>query len=210
MKLIKLSCALLVLISTSACVTGTREITLEVPATASGANRSGQIYIASIDDEREFQHKPRIPETPSVSGNLEKKTPAELNTYVGRQRNGYGAAMGSVALKDGSTVQAETRKVLVASLEARGYEVVESADNAQSVSVDIDKFWAWMVPGFISTGFESEVELELESDGKTAVAYGNGNNEGQTASNANWALTYKRAYGKLLDSLDSALEDIGL
>jgi len=169
MKLVKLLSILTFALSTTACVTGTREITLEVPTASSQVTKSGTIYIASIDDKRGFEQKPRIPETPSVSGKLEKKTAEELHSYVGRQRNGYGGAMGSVALKEGS-VQDEVRKVLASSIEARGYTVSDSPDNARAIDVDIQKFWAWMVPGFISIGFESEVELTLESDGKTATA----------------------------------------
>lgn len=210
MKLTKLLCTLVVSLSAAACVNGTRQIELDVPSSNSVSEKSGLIYIASINDSRVFKHKPRKPETPSISGKLDKKTPEELSTFIGRQRNGYGGAVGSVALKEGSTVQQEARKVLTAGLEARGYQVSDSADNARAINIDIQKFWAWMVPGFISIGFESEVELGLESGGKTALAYGKGNNEGQVASNANWALTYKRAYQNLLDQLDAALEELDL
>ena len=215
MKFIKLICAFTILASTTACVTGKREIALEIPTPSSAANKSGMIFIASVDDKREFVHKPKIPETPSIKGDLESKTPAELSAYIGRQRNGYGRAMGSVVLAEGATVSDEVRKLLKAGIEARGYQLVDApTSNAVSLDVDIEKFWAWFVPSFFTMGFESELELSLQSTNgdvhKTAMVRGKGNNEGQVASNANWALSYKRAYTDLLSSLDTALEELGL
>ena len=207
----KLICAITILASTTACVTGKREIALEIPTSSSAATKSGMIFIASVDDKRVFVHKPKTPETPSIKGDLESKTPAELSTYIGRQRNGYGRAMGSVALANGSTVPDEVRKLLKAGIEARGYQVVNAATpNAVNLDVDIEKFWAWFVPSFFTMGFESELELSLQSTSKTAQVRGKGNNEGQVASNANWALSYKRAYADLLSKLDKALEELGL
>jgi len=215
MKLIKLSCVLAILLSATACVTGTREISLDIPPSSVSATKSGLIYLANIEDKREFEYKPKIPEIPSVKGKLESKTAEELHSYIGRQRNGYGIAMGSVALAGGQTVQDEVRKLLTAGIEYRGYQVAKQpGGNARSIDVDIEKFWAWFVPSLFTVGFESQLELTLKSsDGgisKTSVLSGKGNNEGQIASNANWALSYKRAYADLLGKLDAALEELGL
>ncbi|MBX2848508.1 MAG: YajG family lipoprotein [Acidiferrobacterales bacterium] len=211
MKFLKLIGLLTFALSTTACVTGTREITLELPTADTQASKVGAIYIASLEDKRVFEQKPKKPEVPSVSGKLDSKSESELSSYVGRQRNGYGGAMGSVALAGGKTVQDEVRAVLSQSLESRGYEILSApASDAKTIEVAIKKFWAWMVPGFVSVGFESEVELSLEANNKTAQAYGKGNNEGQVASNANWELTYKRAYQELLDNLEIALDGLGL
>ncbi len=210
MKTIKIICVLALLASTSACVTGTREINLETPNSTSSVSKDGLIYIASIEDKREFEQKPRKPEIPSVKGKLESKTATELSTYIGRQRNGYGGAMGSVSLNEGSTVQSEVKKLISNELVARGYTISDTPENAKSLDIDIEKFWAWMVPGFISIGFESELLLKLESQGSSSSVHGKGNNEGQVASNANWALTYKRAYADLLSKLAVALDEIGL
>jgi len=215
MKLIKLLTVVLVSASVSACVTGTREISLETPAVELEASKTGTIYIASVTDQRQFEHKPKIPEIPSVKGKLESKTEEQLNAYVGRQRNGYGMAMGSIALADGATVQQEIRKLLTAGIEARGYELVsEKSSDASVLEVNIDKFWAWFVPGFFSIGFESEVVLTLTSvnggETQTTTIAAKGNNEGQIASNANWILSYKRAYEDFFNKLGAALGEIGL
>ncbi len=209
MKLVKLLTILTLTLSATACVTGTREISLEVPEASSGFSKSGAVFIAEIKDSRGFEQKPKIPETPSVSGKLETKSPSELSSLIGRQRNGYGGAMGSVALQE-SSVQAETRKLVEASLKARGYTIASSAEGARELNIDIQKFWAWMVPGFVSIGFESELDLTLRTNDQTVSVTGKGNNEGQIASDANWALTYKRAFQDLLDNLENGLTVIGL
>jgi hypothetical protein len=122
------------------------------------------IFIASVEDKREFEHKPRVPEIPSVKGDLESKTAAELSAYIGRQRNRYGRAMGSVVLAEGATVSDEVRNLLKAGIEARGYQlVVTPTSNAVNLDVDIEKFWAWFVPSFFTMGFESQLELNLQS-----------------------------------------------
>jgi hypothetical protein len=132
--------------------------------------------------------------------------------HIGRQRNGYGGAMGDVAIANGVTVQDQVRELLNNGLSKRGYSVTDSAD--KQLIVDIDKFWAWMVPGFFSVGFESEVEttltLQQASQTKTVTVLGKGNNEGQVASDANWKLTYTRAYEAFLQKLDQALEELEL
>ena len=58
----------------------------------------------------------------------------------------------------------------------------------------------------------SETKLTVNDGTKsisTTVA-GKGNNEGQVASNANWKLTYTRAYNAYLEKLDAALAELGL
>lgn len=202
---------ILLLLATTGCVTGVREIALEVPTQTPAAQKSGSIYIASITDSRAFEQKPASPRTPSVKGDLESKTPEMLATYIGRQRNGYGKAMGSVALADGKTVNDEVRALLKEGLSARGYALSDSANGATPIDVDIQKFWAWFVPGFWAVGFESEVALTLSTPNQTPqVVTGAGNNKGQVASDANWQLTYKRAFQDFLNNLDGALEKLGL
>ncbi len=199
-------------ISLSACVTGTRQIALEVPTQTSSNENVGTIQIVGINDNRVFEQKPSKPEIPSSKNTVADLSAETKATLIGRQRNGYGGAMGDVSLIDGVSVQSQMQELLTSGLNKRGYSVVKTAD--KKLTVDIEKFWAWMVPGFISIGFESQLQtkLTLNENGvtKTSSAAGNGNNEGQVASNANWALTYKRAYNAFLVKLDTALEELGL
>jgi len=213
MKIIKLLISLSLLTTMTACVTGTRNINLEVPETSTASQKLGAVYIASVTDSRAFEKKPKKPEIPSVKGGPESKSTEELNAYVGRQRNGYGGAMGSVSLGEGKTVQSEVKALLTAGLKANGYDVASSPQQAgKNLDVDIQEFWAWMVPGFVSVGFESRVGLKLSVDGseQSQLIEGFGNNEGQVASNANWELTYKRAYQDFLSKFGETLKKLGL
>jgi len=213
MKFTKLLTAAMILATMTACVTGTRSINLELPKATASTQDLGAVYISGINDLRAFEAKPKIPEIPSVKGGPEKKTAAELSTYVGRQRNGYGGAMGSVALEEGKSVQSEVKGLLQAGLKANGYQIADTPQqNGKNLNVDIQQFWAWMVPGFVSVGFESRVALKLSVDGsqQSTEIEGFGNNEGQVASNANWELTYKRAYEDILTKYGDALKELGL
>lgn len=202
--------ALAALLFLNGCVTGTRSVNLEIPTQAVSEKQLGAVYIASIEDLRVFEHKPKSPRIPSVKGKLEKSTAEERAKLIGRQRNGYGIAMGAVSLPDNANIKQQVKSLIASGLASRGYVLSDSPENAVQLDIDVNKFWAWMVPGFLSTGFESDLEVKLDANNKSKIIVGAGNNEGQVASNANWALTYKRAYTEFLSNLDTALEELGL
>ena len=196
------------------CVTGTRSIELEVPAQPTVSAASGTVFIGEIVDNRVFEQKPAQASTPSVAGNLAETNAEQRSRLIGRQRNGYGKAMGDVALAGDSTVQQEVRKLLVEGFSARGYEISETPDSDVQIHVSIEKFWGWFRPGFVKIGFESDVDCALEVDSagrKQSISVaGKGLNNGQVASDANWQLSFKRAYADFLNNLGSALEQAGL
>lgn len=196
------------------CVTGTRNIVLTPPDYINEKSKSGPIYIAIIEDEREFEQKPRSPFTPSVKGNLSSTSKEKLSTLIGRQRNGYGAAMGDVALPEGVTVQDKVRELITKGLEGRGYKVVDDENSPNKISVDIEKFWAWFSPGFWAISFESnlqcKIDFEQPSGNVTLDVAGYGINKGQVASDANWELAYQRAFLDFLKNLDATLDSQSL
>lgn len=210
----KSSLLILILLFLGGCVTGTRNVPLSAPEYQGSTNVNGTITLGKIIDNRQFEAKPKSPSTPSVKGDPSAESREDLATYIGRQRNGYGAAMGVVRLPEGGTVQDEMRKVLVSGLEGRGYRVAEGAAESMKIDVDIEKFWAWMTPTFFTVNFRSEVvaNLTLTGQGKnsTMTIVGNGLNVAQQASNANWALAYTRAFTDFLEKLDVALSEKGL
>ena len=205
---------LLSVVLLSACVTGTRNIQISPPDYVNEKTASGPIYIGSIEDSRNFEAKPRDPSTPSVNGDLASTPKEKLATLIGRQRNGYGAAMGDVALPQGSTVQDRIRELLTKGLESRGYTVVNDAGAAKKVSVDISQFWAWFSPGMWAVSFESNLQCKITfADGAQSKMFdvkGYGINKGQVASDANWELTYQRAFEDFLKNLDQVLDANGL
>lgn len=203
------------LLTLSGCVTGTRTLeSLATPDHPNTAAASGNVFIGNIRDGRSFEHKPRSPSTPSVKGELNEVSRDERAVLVGRQRNGYGAAMGDVALPAGESVPDKVRELLVEGLESRGYVVVEDASAPYNISADVEKFWAWFSPGFTSVSFEAEVQCEVVVERPTGPVTlqfaGRGLNKGQIASNANWELAYQRAFEEFLNNMDTVLDDAGL
>lgn len=198
----------------SGCVVGTRNIDLEVPQYDGKEEAFGSVYIGIIEDDRQFEAEPRDPSIPSVDGNLSKTSEQTLATLIGRQRNGWGKAMGDVALPEGGSVQNEIRDLLAVGLEGRGYSVVDDKNAANTVTVDINKFWAWFSPGMWSVSFEAELECEInfseQGETHTFEVTGYGLNRGQVASDANWKLAYRRASEDFLENLNKTLESLGL
>lgn len=202
-------------VTLSGCVTGTRNLeNLDVPAFDNQASASGTIYIGSIEDNRQFAEKPNSPSTPSVKGGLASVSKEGLSALIGRQRNGFGAAMGDVALPEGVKVQDKVRELLTVGLESRGYQVVDDSNATNKISVDVEKFWAWFSPGFASISFESNlqcnIEFERPSGNVVLDVSGYGVNKGQVASNANWELAFARAFTDFLENLDKGLDTKGL
>lgn len=196
------------------CVTGTRVIDAPSPEYSNELSASGTVYISSIEDSREFEQKPSSPSTPSVKGDLSSTPKEKLSTLIGRQRNGYGAAMGDVALPEGVTVSDKVRDLLTTALTSRGYKVVDEKDADNKMSVDVKKFWAWFSPGMWSVKFESNLQCEIDFQGPsknvTLDVSGYGINKGQIASDANWKLAYNNAYVNFLENLDELLDAKGL
>ncbi len=196
------------------CAAGTRNIELNSPSYSNEVSASGNIIIGNIQDKRVFEAAPKSPSTPSVDGDLAKTSKETLSTLIGRQRNGYGMAMGDIVLPNGDTVQEVTRKLLTTALESRGYNVVDNKTDAYNLTVDVNKFWAWFSPGMFSVSFEADIQCTVHFDNGTTKrsldVSGYGVNKGQVASNANWQLAYERAFQDLLKNLDKILDSEGL
>ncbi len=193
----------------SGCVTGTRNIDLEQPSFMSKKTAAGTIYISEIKDSRNFEAEPRDPSTPSVDGDLMTTSKEKLATLIGRQRNGFGAAMGDVALPEGQNVQSKMKSLIAAGLKARGYTVSDSENADMKLNVSISDFWAWFSPGMWSVSFEAKLKsiLNFETNGesKEVVVEGYGINKGQIASDANWQLAYSRAFMDYMVKFEEAL-----
>ncbi len=142
------------------CVTGTRLIDLAPPDYPDSQQASGEIYIGAIQDNRHFEQRPPEASTPSVTGTLSETPAATLATLIGRQRNGYGKAMGDVALPEDGSIQQETRDLLTEGLQSRGYTVTAAQDAPTKIDVSVDRFWGWFSPGMWAVSFETRIEEE--------------------------------------------------
>jgi len=193
------------------CVVGTRNIELNMPEYSNDKTAVGDIYISSIRDSRHFEQKPRKPSTPSVDGTLSNTPKEKLATLIGRQRNGYGKAMGDVALPPGMTIEKKMRELMTVGLQSRGYNVVNDKTAKIKLSVDISKFWGWSTPGFWALSFESDVQARIvlgeDSQQQEIEVKGYGINKGQVGSDDNWKLAYQRAFEDFLKKLDMLLDE---
>lgn len=194
------------------CVLGRRTIALPVQTLTKPAATKGAIHIANVTDNRRFENKPSDPSTPSIDGDVTSLSIEQKNMMIGRQRNGYGKAMGDIALMPGDSVNQRVRLLVEHALEQRGYEISTDAATKTSASVSIDEFWAWFTPGMWTVTFESRVycTLVLQRADKpaTVVIKGYGTNHGQFAKDANWQLAYERAFKDFLEKSGPALEQV--
>lgn len=196
----------------SGCVMGRRTVDLSIPHAASYPAAQGAVTIGKIEDKRAFANKPSDPSTPSIDGDVTQMDAATKAVMIGRQRNGYGHAMGDIGLPQGRSVEVLTRELLTESLNRSGYSVGKASD--KTVDAEINEFWAWFTPGMFSVSFESRVYCTLtvkrKSDAKTVVIRGYGINKGQVASDDNWQLAYQRAFEDFLSKSSAQLKAAGL
>jgi hypothetical protein len=203
--------ALAALCLVSGCVTGTRSISLGVtPADSYSKNPSkGTAAIGLITDDRTFQNNPDEPSTPSVKGDVNALTPAAKSTYIGRQRNTYGHAMGDIALPDGGTVQGKVAELLGEGLKRQGFELADPAKADSVVSAGIQEFWSWGTPGFAVLTFEARISCTVTvtrgAKHSTFVVKGYGKNHGQIAKDGNWQEAWDLAFTDFLKNLDEQL-----
>ena len=198
----------------SGCVVGRRTVDLTIPQATEYPSARDSISIGQVRDQRQFENEPRDPSTPSVDGNVTRLDSDTKTSMIGRQRNGFGKAMGDIALPKDRSVILLTRELLIESLRRNGYSVAGAESSDNSVDVDIDEFWAWFSPGMWSVSFEARVYCTLavrrKADSKTVVIRGYGINKGQVASDENWQLAYQRAFEDFLAKSVSELKNTGL
>jgi len=196
------------------CVVGRRTVALPVPTIGSAGAAKGEMFVGTVTDARQFENTPASPSTPSIDGDATKLTVEERAVFIGRQRNGFGKAMGDIALPANDSVVQRARLLLEEGLRRRGYQVSKDQAAANSAEVVIDEFWAWFTPGMWSVTFEAKVTCTItikKADTVTKLTInGYGSNQGQMASDENWQLAYNRAFTDFLLKLDPELAKAGL
>jgi hypothetical protein len=190
------------------CVTGHRVIDLKVPAGTPAAAR-GQVSIVTVVDHRKFENSPAEPSTPSIDGDVTKMTAEQLTSYIGRQRNMYGKAMGDVKLPDGQTVVLKAKALVTEGFARRGYS---PSPNGTPVEVEITEFWTWFTPGFWYVGFDARVQCRVTIRGArpaTLVITGYESHGGQVESDENLQQAYDLAFESFLKNMDEQLQKAG-
>lgn len=210
-----LGCALLM----TACATSRSTLPLDVPPAQASADANGRVaVITTVVDERQFEASPSEPSTPSLKrGDAYALSGDARKQAIARKRNGYGMALGDIVLEGSTTVEDLTRDLIARGLVERGYRVVDAGsapEGAVNVSAVIREFWAWFTPGFFAAGMEARVGTTLSisgPDGSTTLPIdGHGSNSVQVARDANWVLTYQRAFEDYLRKQSDALSGAGL
>lgn len=183
------------------CATNTSEITVntsnftitEKPQTIK------TVFIKNIVDERVFKLDSDDPSVPSV----QTSTDEERDHVIGRKRNAYGMAMGKIVLTPEQTVRGLTRQAITQALVENGYKVISEEKNITKdtviMDVTINKFWAWMNPGFfyltLSSNIEANVNVQKSMDSSHNVEIKGSHKEGfQMATDDNWLIAIQTSF----------------
>jgi hypothetical protein len=196
------------------CVTGRRTFSLPVASHNIPAATHGKVYIASVTDDREFQNKPSDPSIPSINGDVTKLSVQEKDRMIGRQRNGFGGAMGDIALPTDDSVTKRARLLVQQGLMRKGYEITADPSAPKSISISVKEFWAWMTPGFLALTFEAKLSCLIavtDATGvRTTIVKGYGINHGQVVKDGNWQEAYDPAFEDFIANFGTQWENLGL
>jgi Uncharacterized lipoprotein len=196
------------------CVTGRRSFALPVQSHDIPPATQGKVYIAAVTDEREFQNKPSDPSIPSIDGDVTKLSAQEKDRMIGRQRNGFGGAMGDIALPTDDSVTKRVRLLVEQGLKRKGYEISPDSSAAKSVTVSVKEFWAWMTPGFVALTFEARLSCLITvtdaSGAHATIVKGYGINHGQVVKDGNWQEAFDPAFEDFIGNFGTQWENLGL
>ncbi len=154
-----------------------------------------QVYLRSIADNREFQDKPKSADIPSLGyGGVDAITPELKSRAIARKRNTYGKALGDIFLEEGQNVQGIIYEATRNALFSLGYEVTNNAQEARPeaiiIDINIDKFWAWFMPGFWTLSLKSEITttntVSVPQRDSPIIIEAASRNYCQVANEANW------------------------
>ena len=187
------------------CVTGRRALSLPVSTHEAQSASRGQVYVASITDNRQFQNKPSDPSIPSIDGDVTKLSAAEKDRMIGRQRNSFGKAMGDIALKENDSVTKRVRSLVEEGLRRKGYSITDDPKAAVAALVSVDEFWGWGTPGFWALTFEAKIQCTITvtnaAGSHNAIVKGYGINHGQVAKDVNWQEAFDPAFEDFMTNL---------
>ena len=148
------------------CAVGRTTVDVSVPQGTNPATGK-YVRIDSVQDKRDFVVAPPSPDIASLDPNGDSSDASKARA-IGRKRNGYGKALGDVALPEGKTVAGLVETALANVFQEAGYAVVKQGDPnfaaAAPVKAKIDDFWAWMQPGFWAITTNQKSELQLSGD----------------------------------------------
>jgi hypothetical protein len=186
---------LIAFMTLTGCATNRGIVRLQLPESTVNVGQNGKaVYIESVTDKRIFQKEPKTQDIPSLGfGGSDAATEAIKKRAIARKRNGFGKAMGDILLKEGQTVETVIAATLKQAFSETGYKIIPAEENITNdtiiVKATIQKFWAYMTPGFWAITLSSDISTDIEmiSNGnqqETITVHSDG--KYQFGSGANW------------------------
>jgi uncharacterized lipoprotein YajG len=210
---LKFISSLFAILIVTGCATNRSNLNLEIPKSQSTQSNGKQVYVKTVSDMRVFQVNPRSPDIPSLDPSEDQNDQIKLRA-IGRKRNAYGKALGDILLKEGETVQLLANRSIQQAFLEKGYTVLNSKDQITKdtyiVDANIQKFWAWMNPGFWQITLSSEISTELaikHPKGKSSQQISVKAADGfQVATEANWTEVIQKSMKLYIDDLKTKLD----
>lgn len=212
-KYLRILASLLAISLLGACATNRSALDVSAPAGEAGAANGKQVFINAAVDKRVFQINPSSPDVPSLdpSENLDDSIKQRA---IGRKRNGFGKALGDLLLKDGQSIESLTTSSIRQAFVEKGYTVVSNKEQIGKdtfvVNANIEKFWAWMNPGFASITLSTEISTELDIKSASNISkekiYVKAADGFQLGTESNWIEVINRALRLYVDDLKSKLK----
>jgi hypothetical protein len=209
---LKLVSSLLIAIVATGCATSRSNLDVQITKAQNAQSNGKQVFINSVADKRAFQVNPPNPDIPSLDPSEDQNEQIKLRA-IGRKRNGFGKALGDMLLKEGETVQSLTNQSIQQAFTEKGYTVLSSKDQVTKdtyiVDANIQKFWAWMNPGFWQITLSSEISTDLAikaPKGATSQQISVKAADGyQVATEANWTEIIQKSIQLYINDLKSKL-----
>ena len=182
------------------CATNRGYLRVEVPTADLTTQIGKQVFIRSVQDNREFQDNPATPDIPSLGfGGVQQATKEIKSKAIARKRNSYGKALGDILLEEGQTVETVIYETVRNSLYALGYTVINNKDEAKQdaiiMDISIDKYWGWFNPGFWSITIMAEIATTIQvimpGQEETKVIQASATNKCQMANTNNWKKVFR-------------------
>ena len=173
------------------------------------------VVIEFVRDNRQFQENPQTQDIPSLGfGGAASATDEIKKRAIGRKRNGFGKALGDILLEEDQTVETVIDAALKTAFAEKGYKVLtekSKTDDTITVDASIEKFWAYMTPGFwaitLSSDISTDITLNIPENGKVEEKIITVKSEGkyQTGIEENWMEVVHGAIQKYIDALKKEL-----
>ncbi|MBA3027552.1 MAG: hypothetical protein FP816_01890 [Desulfobacteraceae bacterium] len=195
------------------CATNRGVVSLKQSVTTVPVQSSGKkVFIKSVTDQREFQENPATQDIPSLGFGGATAATAEIKKRaIARKRNAWGKAMGDILLENGQTVESVISDSLKRSFGELGYVVLSNEQEVTSdtlvMDASIQKFWAYMTPGFWAISLSCDISTTLRitvpksNTGETETITVKSTKNFQTASEGNWMEVFHLAMEKYVEQV---------